>query len=83
MTVFVAILALFAIVFCLLFAWIWKRQERHRVARQWVERERLLDRRFRGAAAKAATARDVRRRRGLPRGRRRGARLTHTGRWRS
>jgi hypothetical protein len=78
MAVFASTLALLGLVLCLLFAWLWKRQERERVARQWVERERLLDRRFRTASAK-----DVRRRRGLPRGRPSSARLTHSGRWRS
>jgi len=92
MTVFVATLALLGLVICLLFAWFWQMIERRRVARQWVERERLLDRHVRAASVKPVaarvvvrppTARDIRRRRGRPRGRRSTPRLTHSGRWRS
>jgi hypothetical protein len=45
MSILVAALAVVAAGICLLFAWLWRQAERSRVARQWVERERRLDRR--------------------------------------
>jgi Mg2+/citrate symporter len=59
MTLFIAALAILGLLICVFFAWFWREQERARVARQWIERERLLDRR-----PPPASRKEVRRRRG-------------------
>jgi hypothetical protein len=50
---------------CVAVGWFWRRQEQARVARRWIERERLLDRRRPPLATKEVLRR--RARRGLPR----------------
>ncbi|HSB42866.1 MAG TPA: hypothetical protein VLK28_13610 [Methylomirabilota bacterium] len=61
MSLFAAAVALVAAGICLLFAWVWRQAERGRIERQWVERERLLDRRFRPASAREVLQRRARR----------------------
>ena len=61
MSTFVVVAAAVVLGLCLLFAWVWRQAERGRVARQWVERERLLDRRSRPASAREVLQRRARR----------------------
>jgi len=61
MTLFVAALAGLGLVICAFFAWLWRKQEHWAVARQWIERERLLDRRQPPASPKEVLQRRARR----------------------
>ncbi|HSE04136.1 MAG TPA: hypothetical protein VLK35_08310 [Methylomirabilota bacterium] len=45
MTFFLVALAILGVLIWVVVAWLWRQEERSRVARQWSERERLLDRR--------------------------------------
>jgi hypothetical protein len=63
MTLFITALATLGVLIWVLFAWLWRRVERGRVARQWIERERLLDRRQPPASPKEVRQRRARRQR--------------------
>jgi hypothetical protein len=61
MTLFLAAAAILGILVWVGFVWLWRQVERSRVARQWVERERLLDRRPRPASPREVLQRRARR----------------------
>jgi hypothetical protein len=61
MTLLVALSTLLGLVLCVAVGWLWRRQEQARVARRWIERERLLDRRGPPPGAKEVLRRRARR----------------------
>jgi hypothetical protein len=61
MTLLVALSTLLGLVLCVAVGWLWRRQEQARVARRWIERERLLDRRGPPRGAKEVRRRRARR----------------------
>jgi hypothetical protein len=60
-TLLVALSVVFGLVLCVAVGWFWRRQEQARVARRWIERERLLDRRGPLPATKEVLRRRARR----------------------
>ena len=68
MTGFVAVVVIFGLGLCLALGWLWRRMEQARIARRWIERERLLDRRRPPMTSKEIRRRRARRRRRLAAG---------------
>ena len=70
MTGFVAVVVVFGLGLCLALGWLWRRLEQARIARRWIERERLLDRRHPPMSSKEIRRRRARRGRQAAAGRR-------------